>query len=47
MSSDGLHLSSEGYAVLWREMERVIKVDFKGRGLDWDDFEDLPRRVPW
>ena len=44
--SDGVHLSTKGYEVLWKEIERVIKVDFKGRGLDWDDFDDLPGRAP-
>ncbi len=45
-SSDGVHLTSAGYDILWREITRVIKVEFKGRGLDWEDFDDLPRRVP-
>ena len=44
--SDGVHLTTRGYGVLWKEVTRVIKVDFKGRGLDWEDFDDLPRRVP-
>ncbi|CAD6568735.1 MAG: hypothetical protein TREMPRED_004739 [Tremellales sp. Tagirdzhanova-0007] len=43
---DGVHLTTRGYGVLWKEVTRVIKVDFKGRGLDWEDFDDLPRRVP-
>ena len=44
--SDGVHLTTRGYGVLWKEIEKVIKVDLKGRGLDWEDFDDLPRRVP-
>jgi len=45
--TDGLHFSSKGYGVLWREIERVVKTDFRGRGLDFDDITDLPFRVPW
>jgi hypothetical protein len=45
-SSDGLHLTTKGYDVLWREIVRVIKGDFKGRGLDWEDLQDLPMTIP-
>lgn len=32
--------------MLWDNLSNVIKTEFKGRGLDYDDFDDLPRRVP-
>lgn len=44
--SDGLHLTTEGYAVVWEEYTKIVKSDFKGRGLDWEDLDDLPMRVP-
>jgi hypothetical protein len=44
--SDGLHFTSEGYRVLWDEYTKLVKTDFKGRGLDWENATDLPRRVP-
>jgi hypothetical protein len=44
--SDGLHLSTEGYAAVWGEYKKLVKTDFKGRGLDWEDVDDLPMRVP-
>ncbi|OCF38035.1 hypothetical protein I316_00259 [Kwoniella heveanensis BCC8398] len=44
--NDGLHLTTEGYEVLWSRLSRVIKEDFTGRGLDWEDMEDLPFRAP-
>ncbi|ORX35420.1 SGNH hydrolase-type esterase domain-containing protein [Kockovaella imperatae] len=43
---DGVHLSTKGYTVVWDLLARIIKTEFKGRGLDWEDFDDLPRRVP-
>ncbi|WVQ84686.1 hypothetical protein IAT38_006841 [Cryptococcus sp. DSM 104549] len=44
--TDGLHFTTEGYKVLWGRLERVIKVGFHGRGLDWEDLSDLPFRAP-
>ncbi len=43
---DGLHLSSQGYEVLWKEYAKVVKGDLKGRGLDWEVEEGLPWAVP-
>lgn len=45
-SSDGLHLTSEGYGVFWDEYARLVRTTFKGRGLDWEDEQDLPLRMP-
>lgn len=44
--SDGLHLTSEGYGVFWDEYTKLVRGELKGRGLDWDDWSDLPPRVP-
>ncbi|WVQ75774.1 hypothetical protein IAR50_005407 [Cryptococcus sp. DSM 104548] len=44
--SDGIHLSAAGYAVLWGLYKDLIKTRWRGRGLDWEDEGDLPRRVP-
>ncbi|WVR00104.1 hypothetical protein IAU59_007246 [Kwoniella sp. CBS 9459] len=44
--NDGLHLTTEGYEILWSRLSKVIKEDFHGRGLDWEDIEDLPFRAP-
>ncbi|WVF72892.1 hypothetical protein IAT40_007710 [Kwoniella sp. CBS 6097] len=44
--NDGLHLTTEGYEILWTQLRRVIKEQFKGRGLDWENIEDLPFRAP-
>ncbi|KAK8853297.1 hypothetical protein IAR55_004001 [Kwoniella newhampshirensis] len=44
--NDGLHLTTEGYNVLWKGVTRVIKDEFKGRGLDWEDTKVLPFRAP-
>ncbi|CAK9780049.1 SGNH hydrolase [Cutaneotrichosporon oleaginosum] len=44
--SDGLHLTSEGYAVFWDEYTKLVKTVFKGRGLDWESLDDLPLRMP-
>jgi hypothetical protein len=45
-ASDGLHLTSEGYAVFWEEYTKLVKTVFKGRGLDWESLDDLPLRMP-
>ncbi|ODN87723.1 hypothetical protein L198_06953 [Cryptococcus wingfieldii CBS 7118] len=42
---DGIHMTTKGYAVLWRLYVNLIKTDWKGRGLDWKDEQDLPRRA--
>ena len=47
MSSDGVHLTPLGYELLWKEMSDIILTKFKGRGLDYTDFDDLPQRAPW
>ena len=39
-------MTTKGYTVLWDKISETIKTEFKGRGLDYDDFDDLPRRVP-
>ena len=44
--SDGVHMTTKGYTLLWDNISETIKTQFKGRGLDYDDFDDLPRRVP-
>ena len=44
--SDGLHLSTKGYNVFWQEYCKLVKGPLKGRGLDWEDLEDCPPRVP-
>jgi hypothetical protein len=44
--SDGLHLSTKGYNVFWLEYCKLVKGPLKGRGLDWEDLEDCPPRVP-
>lgn len=44
--SDGLHLTSKGYAVFWSEYQKLVKGVFRGRGLDWEDPTDLPLRIP-
>jgi len=31
---------------MWDEYTKLVKNEFKGRGLDWEDMTDLPRRVP-
>jgi hypothetical protein len=31
---------------MWDEYTKLVKNDFKGRGLDWEDVSDLPRRAP-
>lgn len=43
---DGLHLSTLGYTVLFDKIESLIKTDFVGRGIDWDDLDGLPFAVP-
>jgi len=43
---DGLHLSAKGYEVLWKEYTKLVKGEFKGRGLDWDVKEGLPWAAP-
>ncbi|WWD19723.1 hypothetical protein CI109_104187 [Kwoniella shandongensis] len=44
--NDGLHLTTDGYDVLWQQASKIIKQDFAGRGLDWEDVKDLPFRAP-
>ncbi|WVR07609.1 hypothetical protein IAU60_004651 [Kwoniella sp. DSM 27419] len=44
--NDGLHFTTAAYGILFDKLTKVIKEDFKGRGLDWDDIEDLPFRAP-
>lgn len=39
-------MTTKGYTVLWDKISATIKTEFDGRGLDYDDFDDLPRRVP-
>ena len=39
-------MTTKGYTLLWDNISETIKTQFKGRGLDYDDFDDLPRRVP-
>lgn len=46
MIRDGLHLSSEGYDVLWTEYGKIVKGEFRGRGLDWEGDEGLVWGVP-
>jgi hypothetical protein len=43
---DGVHLTTEGYDVLWQEIDKLVHADFEGRGIDWDDQEDLPWTEP-
>jgi lysophospholipase L1-like esterase len=45
--SDGVHFTSAGYRVVWEELSVLIRAKFAGRGLDFEDFDDLPYRVPW
>lgn len=33
--------------MVWEGVSNAIQKKFKGRGLDWEDEEDLPKRVPW
>lgn len=33
--------------MLWREIEGTVKQDFKGRGVDWTDIDDLPMAAAW
>lgn len=47
MISDGVHLDTAGYSVLWEEYMKIVQHDFKGRGIDPYNMEDLPCRVPW
>ncbi|WVQ84688.1 hypothetical protein IAT38_006843 [Cryptococcus sp. DSM 104549] len=42
---DGVHLSTEGYAIFWKLYEDLVRGEWKGRGLDWADPEDLPSRT--
>ncbi|WVF72891.1 hypothetical protein IAT40_007709 [Kwoniella sp. CBS 6097] len=44
---DGCHMTTEGYGVLWDLYTALIKGKWKGHGLDWEDEEDLPKRIPW
>ncbi|OCF38036.1 hypothetical protein I317_04819 [Kwoniella heveanensis CBS 569] len=44
---DGCHMTTEGYQVLWDLYTDLIKGKWKGHGLDWEDEQDLPMRVPW
>ncbi|KAL1407206.1 isoamyl acetate-hydrolyzing esterase [Vanrija albida] len=44
--SDGLHLTSRGYGVFWDEYTALVRGHLRGRGLDWEDVEDLPLRMP-
>ncbi|EJT45399.1 hypothetical protein A1Q1_06162 [Trichosporon asahii var. asahii CBS 2479] len=44
--ADGLHLTTQGYGVFWDEYTKLVRGEFKGRGLDWDDWSDLPPRMP-
>ncbi|ORY35766.1 SGNH hydrolase-type esterase domain-containing protein [Naematelia encephala] len=37
--TDGLHLTTKGYDVLWKDIHRILKTDFAGRGIDPDDME--------
>ncbi|WRT70139.1 uncharacterized protein IL334_007133 [Kwoniella shivajii] len=43
---DGCHMTTEGYGVLWDEYQKIVKGAWKGDGLDWEDEDDLPLRVP-
>lgn len=45
-NSDGLHLTKEGYAVLYDEVMDVIKNEFKDRGLGPEIEDGLPLTVP-
>lgn len=40
-------MTTAGYTLLWNKLAEVIKTEFKGRGLDWEDENDLPMRIPW
>ncbi|KAK8853298.1 hypothetical protein IAR55_004002 [Kwoniella newhampshirensis] len=44
---DGVHMTTQGYEVLWGLFDHLIHTEFKGRGLDWQNLDDLPRRIPW
>lgn len=33
--------------MVWKGVSEVIKTKFIGRGLNYEDEEDLPERVPW
>lgn len=46
IGSDGLHLTTEGYGIFWDEYTKLVKNEFKGRGLDWEDPVDCPELVP-
>ncbi|WWC72098.1 uncharacterized protein I206_106058 [Kwoniella pini CBS 10737] len=43
---DGCHLTTKGYEVLWEEYKNIIKGPWKDCGLDWENEDDLPKRVP-
>jgi hypothetical protein len=44
--SDGVHLTTAGYDVLWAEIDKLVHTEFKGRGIDWDDQDDCPWTAP-
>ncbi|WWD03732.1 hypothetical protein V865_001788 [Kwoniella europaea PYCC6329] len=43
---DGCHMTPEGYGVLWEEYRKIVSGPWQGHGLDWEDENDLPMRVP-
>lgn len=43
---DYVHFTSQGYAVLWDAIRGVVETEFKGRGVDWRDVEDVPMTQP-
>jgi hypothetical protein len=43
---DGLHLSTRGYDAVWAKISDIVKNDFRGRGVDWDDVQNLPLTLP-
>lgn len=43
---DGLHLGTAGYDLLWTEIERLVRTEFEGMGIDWNDARDLAPSAP-
>lgn len=43
---DGVYLSTKGYAVLWTAFDQLVHTKLKGRGLEWNNQQDLPWTLP-
>jgi lysophospholipase L1-like esterase len=44
--SDGLHFSDQGYQIIFEGISKIVRKEFKGRGVDFTNLEDLPLKVP-